>query len=78
MTQYFISSRQKAVEIFHLKFWELLWKLDIKIDELVYYTILFLRTGVLSGRQGCVIESALNSNKHRVVWVLLAGANSTR
>ena len=38
----------------------------------------FTRLGTLTGREGCVIESALKFNKHRVVWVLLAGANSSR
>lgn len=46
-------------------------------DEIIKFYF-FIRVGTLSAREGCVIESALKANQHRVVWVLLAGANSSR
>ena len=48
------------------------------INKQIFVFDFLIRIGVLSGREGCVIESALKSNKHRVVWVLLAGANISR
>ena len=49
-----------------------------KVKSIMISFEFFTRVGTLSGRQGCVIESALKANQHRVVWVLLAGANSSR
>ena len=60
-----------------IKIWDEFKPAEVNMNEDIFL-IESSGVGTLSPRQCCIVESALNSNIGRTVWVLISGANSTR